>query len=105
MIDAVVYQEAPFQWGPIIVVMLTASIAAIGWLTRYVFKALTEHTTALAVLISETRPAIKVVNEVIDLKLSSAEMNEKLIGHDTQFVQLWAAVDRTGNNDNRNGNK
>ena len=76
------------QWGPIIAVLLTASIGVAGYFIRTVSKTLAEHSTALAVLVAETRPGLKLQDEVLDLKLASAELNESRKNHEQRLTSL-----------------
>ena len=76
------------QWGPIIAVLLTASIGVAGYFIRTVSRTLAEHSTALAVLVAETRPGLKLQEEVIDLKLASAELNEARKNHEQRLTSL-----------------
>lgn len=67
-------------YGPIIIgILVFIAPFAIGF-SVWIVKTLNAQNLALAVLVSETRPTIKLVNEVIDLKLASAELNNKLNG-------------------------
>jgi len=83
------------QWGPIIAVLLTASIGVAGYVIRTVSRTLAEHSTALAVLISETRPGLKLQDEVLDLKLASAELNAAKIDHERRLQSLETKRDNT----------
>lgn len=82
------------QWGPIIAVLLTASIGVAGYFIRTVSKTLAEHSTALAVLVSETRPGLKLQDEVLDLKLASAELNAAKIDHERRLTSLETVRDK-----------
>ena len=82
------------QWGPIIAVLLTASIGVAGYFIRTVSKTLAEHSTALAVLVAETRPGLKLQDEVLDLKLASAELNESRKNHEQRLQSLEAVRDK-----------
>ena len=61
----------------------------IVWIT----KTLNKQNLALAVLVSETRPALKIVNEVIDLKLASAVINETLIKNTANIDKIFTTLD------------
>ena len=82
------------QWGPIIAVLLTASIGVAGYFIRTVSRTLAEHSTALAVLVSETRPGLKLQDEVLDLKLASAELNAAKIDHERRLQSLETVRDK-----------
>lgn len=69
-------------------VLLTAAITVSGYFIKTVSRTLGEHTTALAVLISETRPGLKVTDEILDLKLASAELNESKKDHEKRITSL-----------------
>ena len=76
------------QWGPIVTVLLTAGLAMGGFFVRTVSKTLNDHGTALAVLVSETRPYIKLTDEVLDLKLASAELDVAKKDHERRITKL-----------------
>lgn len=76
------------QWGPIVTVLLTAGLAMGGFFVRTVSKTLNDHGTALAVLVSETRPYIKLTDEVLDLKLASAELDVARKDHERRITKL-----------------
>lgn len=76
------------QWGPIVTVLLTAGLAMGGFFVRTVSKTLNDHGTALAVLVSETRPYIKLTDEVLDLKLASAELDVSRKDHERRITKL-----------------
>ena len=76
------------QWGPIVTVLLSAGIAMGGFFVRTVSKTLNDHGTALAVLVSETRPGLKLQDEVLDLKLASAELNAIRIDIEKRVTSL-----------------
>ena len=76
------------QWGPIVTVLLSAGIAMGGFFVRTVSKTLNDHGTALAVLVSETRPYIKLTDEVLDLKLASAELDVAKKDHERRITRL-----------------
>lgn len=76
------------QYGPTIIWIMGGAAPFIIAFGVWVNRSLQKQTTLLAVLTSETRPAIKLVNEVIDLKLASAELNEKAKSVDNQFEDL-----------------
>ena len=82
------------QWGPIIAVLLTAGLGTAGIFIRSVMKTLAEHSTALAVLVSETRPGLKLIDEVMDLKLASAELNETKKDHERRIISLEAVREK-----------
>ena len=82
------------QWGPVITVMLTAFIGIIGYFVRSVSRTLGDHGTALAVLIAETRPGLKIQDEVIDLKLASAELDVARKDHDKRITSLETTRER-----------
>ena len=83
------------NWGPVITVLLTAGIAVAGYTVRTVSKTLAEHGTALAVLISETRPGLKLLDEVMDLKLASGELNVVRIDIERRVTSLERDRDTT----------
>lgn len=60
--------------GAALIALVGGVIAFVVWITKQINKI----TTAIAVLVTETRAPIKLVNEVIDLKVASAELNEKV---------------------------
>jgi hypothetical protein len=95
--DAVLVQAASFDWGPLITGLLLAAITIAGAFIRAVLKTLGEHTTTLAVLISETRPGLKLVDEVIDLKVASAELNEAKNNHEARLLSLESSRENTKN--------
>ena len=76
------------QWGPIVTVLLTAGLAMGGFFVRTVSKTLNDHGTALAVLVSETRPYLKLADEVLDLKLASAELDVARKDHERRIAKL-----------------
>ena len=82
------------QWGPIIAVLLTASIGVAIAFIRTVGKTLAEHSTALAVLVTETRPGLKLQNEVLDLKVASAELNAAREDHERRLTSLEAVREK-----------
>ena len=82
------------QWGPILAVLLTAAIGVSGFFIRVVSHTLGQHTTALAVLVSETRPGLKLLDEVMDLKLASAELNETRKDHERRLQSLENVRDK-----------
>ena len=59
-----------------------------GFFVRTVSKTLADHSTALAVLISETRPGLKLTDEVLDLKAASAELNQTGKDHEKRLTRL-----------------
>ena len=79
---------ATVLWGPVVSVLLTAAIGILVYFVRTVSRALAQHGTALAVLVSETRPGLKLVGEVMDLKLASAELNESMKSYDRRITSL-----------------
>lgn len=78
-------------WG--FTLLLPFLVAFIVW----IIKTLNKQTTALAVLISETRPTLKLVNEVIDLKVASAELNEGMKRNTENIKTLFSYFDDTRN--------
>lgn len=65
MIDtSTVIAEDPFQWGPIIVAMLTAFLLAAGWAIRKIVGLLNLHTTQLAVIENKTETNANDVKSV-----------------------------------------
>ena len=82
------------QWGPVISVLLTGAIAVSGYFIRTVSRTLAEHSTALAVLVSETRPGLKLQDEVLDLKLASAELNQAKLDHEKRITRLEALKEK-----------
>ena len=59
-----------------------------GFFVRTVSKTLNDHGTALAVLVSETRPYLKLADEVLDLKLASAELDVARKDHERRIAKL-----------------
>ena len=79
------------EYGPAILwvlgFLIPSMITFAVWLTKTMYR----HTTLLAVLVSETKPVaidtVKLKNEVIDLKLASAELNQYRI-NDREDIDL-----------------
>lgn len=86
---------AAFQWGPIITVLLSGAMGVAGFFIRTVLKTLGDHTTALAVLVSETRPGLKLTDEVIDLKVASAELDVARLNHEARITSLESSRENT----------
>lgn len=90
---------APFQWGGILAVMLTAVFAVLGWLVRSQLSNNRFNTTAInnlgtqiAVLTqrglaSDEQDTLntKARDELIDLKIATGELNVRM-GHIEQRV-------------------
>ena len=82
--------EPATQYGPFIFWIIIGAVPFIIAFSVYIVKQLNLLNVALAVLVSETRPTIKLVNEVIDLKLASAELDTKVnqdLEHRVSFIE------------------
>lgn len=60
-------------------------VAFIVWIS----KTLTKQNVALAVLVSETRPTLKLTNEIIDLKLADAVLTQSVLNNTKSIQTLF----------------